>query len=125
MIVTPMPMPWQRRLYRGINHAEVIAEALAAVIGAPLVRLLQRSNGPPQVSLRASMRARARGSMRIRRSARHLRLGGLSVILVDDVRTSGSSLLAAARLLRRLEPNQLLGAVIAASDAQGRGVPPP
>ncbi len=101
-VVVPMPMPWQRRLYRGIDHARVIAGGVAAELHAPLLALLARANGPPQVSLRATQRSRNAGRMRRKRRAHLLPLDGHTVVLVDDVRTSGASLEAAARLIRRL-----------------------
>ncbi len=115
-VVVPMPMPWQRRLYRGIDHARVIAGGVAAELDAPLLSLLARANGPPQVSLRATQRSRNAGQMRRKRSA-HLRpLDGHTVVLVDDVRTSGASLEAAARLIRRLGAGRVVGGVLAVAD---------
>ncbi len=120
LIVVPMPMPWQRRMYRGIDHARVIAAAVARELDAPVVPLLAQRNGPPQVALQKRL-ARRGGRVRLRRRAAGLALGGYSVVLVDDVRTTGASLDAAARQLRRLRPVLVLGAVLAAADAPGRG----
>jgi predicted amidophosphoribosyltransferase len=120
-IVVPMPMPWQRRLYRGIDHARLIAAGAAAELDVPLFNALAKDNGPPQVSLPAGHRARGGGGIRPRRRARRLGLGKMQVVLVDDVRTSGASLRAAARQLRRLGPQGLLAAVLAVTDERGRG----
>ncbi len=111
-----MPMPWQRRLYRGIDHARVIAGGVAAELDAPLLSLLARANGPPQVSLRATQRSRNAGRMRRQRRAHLLPLDGHTVVLVDDVRTSGASLEAAARLIRRLGAGRVVGGVLAVAD---------
>ncbi len=59
--VVPMPMPWQRRLYRGIDHTAVIASAAAREIDAPVVRVLTRTHGPPQVTLSPTDRFRLGG----------------------------------------------------------------
>ena len=115
-VVVPMPMPWQRRLYRGIDHARVIAGGVAAELGAPLLALLARANGPPQVSLRATQRSRNAGRMRRKRLAHLLPLDGHTVILVDDVRTSGASLEAAAKLIRRLGVARVVAGVLAVAD---------
>ncbi len=115
-VVVPMPMPWQRRLYRGIDHARVIAGGVAAELHAPLSALLARANGLPQVSLSATQRSRNTGLMRLKRSARLLPIGGRTVVLVDDVRTSGASLEAAARLIRRLGAVRVVAGVLAVAD---------
>jgi predicted amidophosphoribosyltransferase len=130
VLVVPMPMPWQRRMYRGIDHAGAIAAGVARELRSPRCGLLVRANGPPQVSLSRSERARAgsRG-LRLRRRLGGWPLDGLHVLLVDDVRTTGASLKAAARLLRPLKPERVVGAVLAVSDdrarrdREARGVP--
>ena len=125
LAVVPLPMPWQRRLYRGIDHAALIAAGAATVLGAPMLRLLTKRNGPPQVSLPTSQRRRsgARG-MRVRTigpvvpNRRWIR--DSTVLLVDDVCTTGASLRAAARLLRPLKPARIIVAVVAVSDDRAR-----
>lgn len=120
-LVVPVPMPWQRRFYRGVDHTAVIGHALAREIGAPTARVLARMNHPPQVSLTPSERKRAgsRG-MRISRRLGGWPIEGMHVVLVDDVRTTGSTLKAAARLLRRLGPEKVVCAVVAVSDSAAR-----
>jgi predicted amidophosphoribosyltransferase len=120
-IVVPAPMPWQRRMYRGIDHARTIASGVARQLHAPSLNVLARANGPPQVSLSAGERARA-GSRGLRRRRRigGWPLNGLHLVLVDDVRTTGASLKAAARLLRPLKPEKVIGAVLAVSDDRAR-----
>jgi predicted amidophosphoribosyltransferase len=123
-VVIPMPMPWQRRLYRGIDHARLIAAGVAAELNVELLAALAKANGPPQVSLPSGHRSRGNGGMRLRRRAGRFRFDGAHVILVDDVRTSGASLRAAGRLIRRLGPRQVMAAVLAVTDDRSR-LPPP
>jgi ComF family protein len=123
-IVVPLPMPWQRRIYRGVDHAAMIAHALAREIEAPVVSMLARANMPPQVSLTPSERKRAgsRG-MRIHRrwwGGSGGSVEGAHIVLVDDVRTTGSTLKAATRLLRRLKPARIVCAVVGVSDSAAR-----
>jgi predicted amidophosphoribosyltransferase len=119
-VVVPMPMPWQRRLYRGIDHAGLIAAAVAAELNVGLLAALAKANGRPQVSLPAGQRARGSAGLRLRRRAGRVRLDGVQVILVDDVRTTGASLRAAGRLLRRLGPQRVQAAVLAVTDDRSR-----
>ncbi len=120
-VVVPMPMPWQRRIYRGIDHARLVAAAVAADLRVPLLRVLSKANGRPQVSLSPSERKQRTGrGLHIRRRISRLRLDGLDVVLVDDVRTTGASLRAATRLLRRLGPRRVVAGVVAVSDDRAR-----
>jgi predicted amidophosphoribosyltransferase len=120
-VVVPMPMPWMRRMYRGTDHARDIASGVSSVIRAPLMSMLVRGNGPPQVSLTASERRRA-GSrrLRIRRRIGGWNLTDVDVVLVDDVRTTGASLRAAVRQVRMLKPHRIVCAVVAVSDSAAR-----
>jgi predicted amidophosphoribosyltransferase len=120
-VIVPMPMPLLRRFYRGIDHANVIAQGVTRVLDAPLAKVLSRGNGPPQVSLTPSERQRAGARrMYVRRRLGGWNLRDVDLVLVDDIRTTGASLKAAVRLLRSLKPRSVVCAVLAVSDAQAR-----
>jgi len=129
-VVVPMPMPWPRRLYRGIDHAREIAQGVAAELHAPIVTLMRKQMQVPQVKLSPSERRRAgRRGLSIKRrftlaSSPNSILGwdlhDLHVILIDDVRTTGATLLGAARVLRRLKPAKIVCGVLAVSDSTAR-----
>jgi len=122
-IVMPIPMPWQRRLYRGIDHARLIAESAAEAMGVPVVQLLAADNGPPQVSLTSARRSRRGVRMTVRSGIALDSLRDAVVVLVDDVRTSGGSLNTAARLVRRLGPRLVVAGVLAVTDDPARRGP--
>jgi predicted amidophosphoribosyltransferase len=120
-VVVPMPMPWQRRAYRGIDHALAIAGATAAELRAPLLRVLAAANGPPQVGLSPTDRLRRGGrGIRLRKRLGGWGLRDLQIVLVDDVRTTGASMQRAARHLRRVRPASVIAAVLAVSDERAR-----
>jgi predicted amidophosphoribosyltransferase len=120
-VVVPMPMPWQRRLYRGIDHARVLASGVADELGLPIVRCLAKDNGPPMVSLTRKERVVFAGrGMRVRRRWGGWPLDELDVLLVDDVRTSGASLRRAAKILHALRARRVIAAVVAVADESGR-----
>jgi len=122
-IIVPMPMPWQRRAYRGIDHARVIASAVARDMGATVVPILKRANGLTQTSLEPGQRRANAGrglSIRWRWGGWPLDRYAAEIVLVDDVTTTGSSLRAAVKLLRELRPVSVITAVVAVSDEQAR-----
>ncbi|MHC4991658.1 MAG: ComF family protein [Planctomycetota bacterium] len=120
-VVVPAPMPPLRRLHRGIDHARVIATGVARALQVPLVPVLARADGPPQVTRTASARRRLGGrGLRLRRHWGGRPLEGLDLILVDDVRTTGGTLRPAVTLLRRLSPARISVAVLAVA---GRDAP--
>jgi ComF family protein len=121
-VVVPMPMPWQRRVYRGIDHAALVAREVARTIDAPISRALSRTMHATQVSLTPAERKRSgsRGLRVRRRIGGWSHLNGAHLVLVDDVRTTGATLKAATRFLRRLKPERIVCAVIAVSDSAAR-----
>ena len=97
-VVVPMPTTIWRRTARGIDHSMVLARGVAAAVDGRVVRALCRSHRPSQRTLSPAERSR-NVSGAFRRSGRTVFEGG-PVALVDDVRTSGATLSAAALALK-------------------------
>jgi ComF family protein len=95
-VVVPVPLHRARRRERGFNQALDLARHL----GLPVSPALRRIRATvPQTSLPAGRRHRnVRGAFAPTRAAARLR--GLTVVLVDDVSTTGATLEACARTLR-------------------------
>ncbi|CAB4943098.1 unannotated protein [freshwater metagenome] len=96
-VLVPIPAHPLRRRRRGFDHAEALTVALAARLGLPVQRALRRE---------ARLGARQRGldrRARLEGSALVLHAAGVAparCVLIDDVRTTGATLEACARVLR-------------------------
>lgn len=95
----PVPLSWQRMMARGFNQSTLIARHYARHLDIPVIDglLKRRHNTKAQSGL--SRRARLRnlvGAFEARGD-----LSGQSVALVDDVLTTGATVLAASKALRR------------------------
>lgn len=106
-----MPVPLHRRriIHRRFNQAALIAQALAKQVDAQVdVLSLQRTRPTPmQQGLNASQRRRnVQGAFAVapRRSAR---VRGRFILLIDDVFTTGATVEACAKVLRRAGAAQI------------------
>ena len=98
-LVTAVPMPGRRRRRRGHNQAELFARALAAPRGLPVdAAALRRRRGTPQQARQPHLAAR-RANVRDAFRADPARVRGRTVLVVDDVTTSGATLNACAAAL--------------------------
>lgn len=113
-IVVPLPLHPRRERERGFNQAELIASYLAGHLDRPLVTtaLKRTTHAKPQVT----MRSRAARMRNVRdvftvRNAELVR--GRTVLVVDDVTTTGATLEEAARVLKNAGAAGVHGFVLA------------
>jgi ComF family protein len=111
IVVLPVPLSEQRQRRRGFNQAEEIARCFVkldpAIFRLETGNLVKLRDTPSQVSLRgrAARLTNLRGcfSIKNRRSFR-----GRTLILIDDVTTTGATLDEAARTLGRARPRKII-----------------
>lgn len=111
-LVTWAPTASNRRRSRGFDHARVLARHVARGIGRPARGVLRRAPGPPQTSRSASERRGGPTVTAVRR------VQG-TVLLVDDVATTGATLRVCAAALREAGAVRVV-AVTAARTARRR-----
>jgi predicted amidophosphoribosyltransferase len=111
-VVTWAPTSRRRRQHRGFDQAEVVARRVAAQMGVPCRRLLERDAASvAQTGLDRS--ARLHGpTFRVSPRAR-----GQAVLLIDDVVTTGSTLRSADRALTDAGATAVTRAAVATTPA--------
>lgn len=93
-VILPVPLHWTKRLKRGYNQTAFIAAGISQATGIPVAANLKaRKPHRTQTSLTSQQRIdNTRGIFKIDRPEE---LRGKTVLLVDDICTTGATLLAA------------------------------
>ena len=110
-IIVPIPLHWTKYAWRGFNQAEEMARVLAQKSGKPLVKLIERQK-------KTVLQAGLSKTQRVENldagfclSGDAYRYQGLSILFVDDVMTTGSTLFAASKAVALLRPKNLFASV--------------
>lgn len=113
-VIVPVPTASSRRRQRGYDQAVLISKELSRQLSVPYSPLLVRRGQTHQVGLGREQRLNLdKDTFRVRRQTR---LEDKKILLVDDVITTGATLEAAAKALRRRGVLVVRGVVFAKTD---------
>jgi ComF family protein len=133
-IVTHVPLSRRRERERGFDQAEAIAHEAAVALALPFGSgaLRRCRDTRPQGTLGAAARRTNVAGAFEPTEAAHRRFSGRTVLLVDDVVTTGSTLASCAAAIRRAGARSVVGASVAVARAgldrsagEGTGVASP
>jgi ComF family protein len=101
-LITPVPLHWWRAYRRGYNQSELLANRLSFKIDVPSKVLLRRIKPTrPQVELSRDQRAEnVKNAFQVD-EAMITSINDKTILLIDDVCTTGATLRECARALKK------------------------
>lgn len=114
-LLLPMPLSRERLQARGYNQAQLLAQHLEPnKVRADL--LLKLRDTPAQHTLKRAQRLVALDHAFAKEPLRASALVGKTVVVVDDVMTTGASMFSAARVLKDAGARRVIGLVLARTE---------
>ncbi len=113
--LTAVPLHPDRLRERGFNQSELLGRVISEKTGIPMARVLERGRPTASQAL-GSRRERLvslRGAFRLAPGFVKKDLGGKTILLVDDVYTTGTTLRECAEPLRRAGAGPILAVTFA------------
>ncbi len=109
--IIPIPLHKKRLKRRGFNQSQLLAETVAKNFHCPInTSLVRIKNTQPQASLKEKQRHQ---NMIDAFAYPGPKLTGQNILLIDDVTTTGATLMQAAKVLRAQNPQSIWSLVIA------------
>ncbi|MBS1716297.1 MAG: ComF family protein [Armatimonadetes bacterium] len=105
-VVVPVPIHWSRAAHRGFNQATLLCRDLPFTVQPSLLRRVRRTRSQAGLS-QEDRRKNLDGAFRAQPCQ------GLSVLLVDDVFTSGETMRLCSQELKRAGASVVMGVVYA------------
>ena len=111
-VMVPVPLHSRRLRSRGYNQSHLLAKEAGKLLGMPVREDLvkRQTDSPPQVEAQSREQRRANVAASFVASEEGK---GLSILLVDDVATTGSTLMACAAALKDAGAGSVWGVVLA------------
>ena len=112
-IIIPVPLHWTRYAQRGFNQAEIIAKVVGKKINKPVYNLFKRSR-KTQLQAELTLAQRIENiahafaiKSRYHECVKEL-LAGKTILLVDDLYTTGATIKSMARELLPFKPAKIM-----------------
>lgn len=114
-LIVPVPTIRPHIRERGFDHTRTIAQELSRLIGLPTEVLLERITNTRQVGKSKKERfAQMENGVKLRRVKR---LNGVKILLIDDIATTGATLSACSRELKKAGATSVSAVVFAAGNS--------
>lgn len=94
--IIPVPLHWKKRVKRGYNQSEYIALGISRIIGAPVLTDAVKATRPHSTQTHKGIYERWLNTQGLYAAEHAERLAGKHVLIVDDVVTTGATLLSCA-----------------------------
>ena len=109
--IVPIPLHWTRYAERGYNQAEEMAYVIARHAGKPIMNIIKRNKKTQFQALlsMAQKQENVKNAFCLRTGEKTLE--GKTILIIDDVLTSGSTIKAVVQELRRLKPARIIAVV--------------
>ena len=112
-VLVPIPKFWFKRVWRGTNTSEVLAETLGRCWGRPAVLGALRCRAGTQKQSLLSRSERRRNLAGALQLGKRYDFNKADVLIVDDIMTTGATANEAARVLARAGARRICVAVVA------------
>lgn len=99
--IVPIPLHWSRRMWRGFNQADIIAQTVAQKYNKPVLHALKRTvRTKAQASLSLTDRA-TNVADAFALNVDYMIIENKTILLIDDLFTTGATVRSAAKVLMR------------------------
>ena len=111
LIIVPIPRRKKNKIKYGYDHAFELSKRIAKKLSCVSMNLLQSLSAKEQKGLtREERRKNAKYSLK-----KTVELAGKRIVILDDIVTSGASMIRASEVLFTLKPKEIVGACFAIS----------
>lgn len=115
-LILPIPLHWRKKLKRGFNQSEEIARCISEISGIKYADNLKAR--PHSTQTRKNAIERAANMEGTIYTCNSDELAGLHVLIVDDVMTTGATILTAAKAILKASPSTRISVLTLASSKQ-------
>ena len=114
--IVPIPLHASRKRKRGFNQAEILADIISRYFNIPVrtdvLKRIKDTKSQIETKSRKERAENLKGSFEISAGGKEI-MKNKNIILVDDVYTSGATMNAAIKTIRRYNKNRIIGIVVA------------